>query len=74
MPPGAIDHGAAAEAVLMRSQHTMPLKEQHAAFKEDADIFEDERANDECPTLQTYFTLQAFNQYHYQPIETVQCK
>ena len=65
IPDGAVNHGAEATACLVRSQHTVPLKKQHAAFKEDEEIYEEEREAGEYPTLQAYFFSDMYNMYHY---------
>jgi hypothetical protein len=65
VPAGAIHHGENAESCLMRSQHTVPLKCQHAAFQEDASIFEGELDEAECPTLSAYHTVGQFSEDKY---------
>ena len=56
VPAGAIAHVGADEAFLLRSQHTVPLRQQHAEFKDEADLYGDARVEDECPpVLRAYF-------------------
>ena len=65
VPAGAINPLAADESCLMRSQHTVPLKQQHATFNEEAVFYEDERSAAEYPLLHACFISNLFDEPHY---------
>ena len=65
VPARAINPLAADEACLMRSQHVVPLKQQHAELKEEAEIFESECDAEEYPVLWACFFEKRFDESHY---------